>query len=61
MSETGWFADVADEEDTPNPRAPWQPVIQTAGCCFPLPVWFESREACEQFIRADILGRELLP
>jgi hypothetical protein len=29
---------------------PWQPFMQTAGCCFPLPVWFATEAECEAFI-----------
>lgn len=46
----GWFADQCEEED------PWQPFVQVAGGCFPLPVWFETEEACEAFIRNELAG-----
>ncbi|HKN57144.1 MAG TPA: hypothetical protein VJX66_31960 [Amycolatopsis sp.] len=58
-SPTGWFADMSDEEYR-LPEFPWQPFIQTAGGCFPLPIWFETEDACIEFIRKDILGRGLL-
>lgn len=57
---TGWFADLSDEEDR-NPIAPWQPFIQTAGGCFPLRLWFETKDGCEEFIRECVLGRVMLP
>lgn len=53
---TGWFADPSDEDDRVE-GAPWQPFLQTSGCCFPLPVWFETKDACDDFIRSSILGR----
>lgn len=59
MSNEGWFADLADEEER-DPRCPWQPFLQISGCCFPLPVWFASEEDCMEFIRDDIVGRGLL-
>lgn len=60
MSErSGWFADPSDPEDR-DERWPWQAFIQTAGGCYPLPLWFETKEACERFIRDDVLGRGML-
>jgi hypothetical protein len=59
MSDRGWFADLADEEER-NPRWPWQPFIQITGSCLPLPVWFETEAECLDFIRTDIVGRGLL-
>ncbi|WP_405611333.1 hypothetical protein [Streptomyces sp. NBC_01508] len=56
---TGWFAGLSDEADR-NPIAPWQPFIQTAGGCFPLPLWYATEEGCLDAIEHDILGRGLL-
>ncbi len=56
----GWFADLSDEEER-DPRWPWQPFLQAAGCCFPLPVWFDSKEECELFIERWVAGRGVLP
>ena len=55
----GWFADLSDE-DVRDPKFPWQPFLQTDGCCFPLPVWFATKRDCEDFIREDVAGRGLL-
>ena len=44
-----WFADVSDGEDLVK-GAPYQPFIQTHGCCLPLPIWFATMVECESFI-----------
>lgn len=59
MSDDGWFADLADDDER-DPRWPWQPFLQTNGCCFPLRVWFASEKDCVDFIRDEIVGRGLL-
>lgn len=56
---TGWFADLDDDADV-DPKFPWSPMIQTAGGCYPLPIWFQTEADCVEFIRRDILGRGLL-
>lgn len=57
MDKEGWFADT-DDEMTGDFK--WQPVLQEGCCCFPLPVWFPSEQACEQYIREKILGKGML-
>jgi hypothetical protein len=57
---TGWFADVVDEEviaETPLLRGKWQAYAQVSGGCFPLDgVWFDSEADCEHFIRHWLVG-----
>jgi len=53
----GWFADV-DEERCGD--YVWQPVLQLDGACLALSTWFNSEEACVQFIQTEIVGRCLL-
>ena len=57
MSKYGWFADI--DEESPE-GYPWQPCLQLDMHCVDIEVWFESREACEQFIRDEILGKPML-
>lgn len=52
----GWFADI-DEDRSTNHRHRWQPNIQINGAILPLPVWLETREHCEEFIRREIIGQ----
>lgn len=52
----GWFADIDDDPDRGS-RFQWQPNIQVGGAILPLPVWFETREGCERFIREEIVGQ----
>lgn len=59
MTDRGWFADLSDEEER-NPQFPWQPFLQTDGCCLPLRIWFATKAECEDFIRQDVAGRRLL-
>lgn len=47
----GWFADIDEDADSPFR---WQPVLQVSGSCLPLPVWFESKTACDEYI-ADVI------
>ena len=44
-----WFADVSDPEDACD-GMPWQPFLQIAGVCFPLPIWFATETDCVAFI-----------
>lgn len=60
MDRTGWFADVADPEDRVEGWE-WQPFLQVAGCCFPLLVRHQTKEACEEFIRRNVIGQGMLP
>ncbi len=52
---TGWFADLSDDEDR-DERNPWQPFLQASGGCFPLPLWFQTEAACQDWIRAHVIG-----
>ncbi|MGI5144807.1 hypothetical protein ACQEVC_45570 [Plantactinospora sp. CA-294935] len=61
----GWFADVEDvdsEDGEPrsDPAYPWQPVLQTAGLCLSLDIWFASRAECEQWLRDNVIGVEMI-
>lgn len=58
--ETGWFADLADEEQR-DERWPWAAFLQMESECHRLDgTWFATKEQCEDFIRSEILGRGLL-
>lgn len=59
MHDTGWFADLSNEEDR-DPRNPWQPFLQTDGGCFPLPLRFQTKGDCEDFIRRHVVGVDML-
>ncbi|MFE9765105.1 hypothetical protein ACFYPC_11320 [Streptomyces sp. NPDC005808] len=62
MNATGWFAcDEGDETEVPNPRYPWQPVLQLEGMQVRLSIWFETKEACQGFITSDVIGKGLHP
>lgn len=54
MTDAGdrWVTCETDDEDRIK-SAPYQPFLEAAGCMWPLPVWFDSIEACDAFI-ADI-------
>lgn len=58
----GWFADPGDEdEDDYDAQHPWRPYLQAAGLCVPLRMWFATKAECEEFIRTEVLGAEMLP
>lgn len=50
---TGWFADLSDNVEA-TAIGPWRPFLQAAGGCFPLPIWFASKDECEKFIGEHI-------
>lgn len=50
----GWFADA---DISPDHRRAWQPNIQVDGAILPLPVWLDTKEECEQFIRDYLVGQ----
>lgn len=56
----GWFSDI-DREEAPSGTHQWQPCLQLEGWCPSIDVWFESKEACDEFIRTEILGKPMLP
>lgn len=52
-----WFADVDDEQDGDYV---WQPCLETGVGHIPcFEVWFNSKEACEDWIREFVIGAEL--
>lgn len=53
-----WFADVSDPEDAVE-GSPYQPFIQTAGGCFPLPLWFATEQECRDWIAEYVVGAGL--
>lgn len=58
MSEIGWFASGAWENDAdpPDLRGKWLPCCQVdEGTCHDFDVHFDTREACEAYIRDVIL------
>ena len=55
MTDTGWFSDI-DTEQTGDYI--WQPCLQLdGGHCPCFQVWFDSKEACDAFIRDEVLGQ----
>lgn len=64
----GWFADVEDVERDPDgnqaspslPGYEWQPVLQTAGLCLSMDIWFPSKGECEKWISDNVLGKGLI-
>ncbi len=56
---TGWWAeDVTGADGVPQ----WSPTLQIGGqLCIQLPVWQQSREQCELFIREYLVGAPELP
>jgi hypothetical protein len=56
VSDRGWFAEPTHE----TPAYPWQPTLQTDGLCLSLTVWFETKDECEAWIRANVLDAEML-
>ena len=49
----GWFADT---DISPTGARLWQPNLQVNGAILPLPVWLDTREECEDFIRRELVG-----
>ncbi len=45
-----WFADHPDDEDDISPEL-WVPNIQVPGCILTLQIGFETKAACEDWIR----------
>lgn len=45
-----WIAESTDEG--------WQPTLEGDGCMFSLPLWFNSEEACSEFIEAIPAGAQ---
>jgi hypothetical protein len=55
--ETGWYAAQVDPE---TPDGQWQPYLQVRGHCSPLPIWFDTKTACESYIREHLSGAGML-
>jgi len=52
-----WFADVAQDS---KPPYVWQPCLETGTGHIPcFEVWFDSKEACEDWIRQNVIGADL--
>lgn len=49
----GWFAEA---DISPAGKQMWQPNVQISGAILPLPVWLDTREECEEFIRRELVG-----
>lgn len=59
--ERGWFADVRQEPED-GPAGMWQPCLETGIGHVPcLDTWFTTRQACEEWIAANVLGVGMLP
>lgn len=56
----GWFADLANEEERTE-AYPWQPFLQDGDSCYPLSVWFRTKEECEAFISRRVADAGVLP
>ena len=53
-AQTGWFADIDDEQDGTDV---WQPCLETGTGHIPsFEVWFPSKQACEQWIAKNVIG-----
>ena len=49
----GWYAGLDDD-------GKWQPSLQLNGIILELPIWFDSKPNCDEFIRMEIIGRGLI-
>ena len=54
----GWFADV--DEDSAINEYSWRPYLQCDGYVAGLDIWFETEEACNQWIRENVLDKRLI-
>lgn len=48
-----WFSDINMDE---TGRYRWQPYIQFDGYCLTLPIWFETEEKCDAWIKTNIIN-----
>ena len=55
----GWWAEM-DEEQSRVGEYCWHPTLQVDGIQHNVDVWLSSQEACEEFIRREILGQGML-
>lgn len=56
----GWFADV-DPEEAPRRGYEYQPCLQLeGGICLSFDVWFKTEDECVDYIRTNIIGKQLL-
>ncbi len=53
----GWFALHDEDEDHPDG---WQPALQLNGLQFTFDVWFPSEQGCLDWIRAEVLHKDML-
>lgn len=61
MNDQGWFSDCGDVSKQTGAYI-WQPCLQLGGGHIPcFEVWFDSKEACDEFIRDEVLGQTWLP
>lgn len=51
----GWFVNESDDEDRVE-GSPYQPFVQLAAGCFPLPIWFRTEADCQHFIDTELVG-----
>jgi hypothetical protein len=54
----GWFADQDDRDGTREMR--WRPYLQGEAACIPLDIWFDTKDACEGYIREQVIGAGML-
>lgn len=52
----GWYADRNTDDDEGVQPGMWSPYLQGDGVCLPLPISFDTKEACEAFIRREVVG-----
>lgn len=58
-SDNFWYAERDTRRDDYDPRWPWMPTLQNSLGCMSLPIWFATRRECEQFIRNEVIGKDL--
>jgi hypothetical protein len=49
-----WFAEYDDTQQTGTCK--WTPVMEGDGATIGVQIWFETQQACEEFIRDEIIG-----
>lgn len=59
----GWFSDIGnDETDSRTYQIMWQPCLELGTGLIPsIDIWFATEAACDDFIKADILGQPFMP
>lgn len=62
MEPKGWFVDVASEEEGYTKEFPWIACLEVSFGCVTLSSSLRATKAeCEQFIRDEVIGKELNP